>query len=251
MLALPRRLFLAVLFLAAIPVAVADAIEGTMLPLPAPGGWVMMPDGVTLIVSQPERGQLVYFDTVAEKEAKRVDLDFKPAAMTLQGDTLYVAAQGASSVYILDAKTGKPNKRIEEIELGGDAVANLACHPTKGLVYASTTTLKVYAIDPATGAATKTKAIGNFLVVDPIDASAVFTGVQPPLGEREIMIQDLPDGKIKIFWDRWGGRAFIIKYIVQGKELKLASAQKNAAVNAYSLAITPDGKKVLMTSGGG
>src|SRR5262245_62228448 len=102
------RLILTGLLLAALATpAAADPIDGTMLPLPAPGGWVMMPDGVTLIVSQPEKGELVYFDTVAEQEAKRVEVDFKPGAMAVQGDTLYVGAKGASMVYALDAKTGK------------------------------------------------------------------------------------------------------------------------------------------------
>jgi DNA-binding beta-propeller fold protein YncE len=226
----------------------AEPIEGVMLPLPAPGGWAMTPDGVTLIVSQPETGELVYFDTVAERESKRVPVDFKPSAMAVQGETLYVGAKGGSTVYTFEAKSGKQKK---EIDLGGEAVAHLACHPTKGPVYASTATYQVFAINPATGKATKTKAVGNFLAVDPVDGSALFTGVQPPLDETEVFVQDLPGGKIKIFWDTWGARAFILKYAVEAKGLKLVSSQPNAAVNAYSLAITPDGKKVMMTNGGG
>ncbi len=178
---------------------------------------------------------------------KRVSVDFKPGAMAIQGDTLYVGAKGASVVYSLEAKTGKQKK---EIDLGGEAVANLACHPTKGAVYASTTTYQVFSIDPASGKATKTKAVGHFLAVDPVDGAALFTGVQPPLDETEVIVQDLPGGKVRIFWDTWGARAFIIKYAVDSKGLKLVSAQPNAAVNAYTLAVTPDGKKVMMTSGG-
>jgi hypothetical protein len=245
---LMNRLFIALALLVSLTrPACSEPIEGTMLPLRAPGGFVMMPDGVTLIVSQPEKGELVYFDTVAEQEVKRIEVDFRPAAMALQGNTLYVAAKGAAIVYALDAKTGKQQK---EIPLDGDGIAHLACHPAKGLVYASTTTLQVYAIDPASGTASKTRARGSFLVVDPVDAAAVFTGVQPP-DQREIIIEDLPGGTIKIYWDRWGARAFILKYAAKGKDLKLVSSQKNAAVNAYTLNITPDGKKVLMTSGGG
>ncbi|OWK40327.1 hypothetical protein [Fimbriiglobus ruber] len=228
--------------------AETEPIDGNMLLLPAPDGWVMLPDGVTLIVSQAEKGELVYFDTVAEQETKRVSVDFKPGAMTLQGETLYVGTKGASIVHVLDAKTGKEKR---EITLGGDAVANLACHPSKGPVYASTTTLGVYSIDPASGTATKTAATGHFLVVDPVGGTAVFTGVQPPRGQDEVIVKQLPERTYKVFWDRWGTRAFVLKFVPEGKDLKLVSSQKNAAVNAYTLAISPDGKKVLMTSGGG
>lgn len=225
-----------------------EPIEGNMLPLPAPGGWAMTADGVTLIVSQPEIAELVYFDTVSEQETKRVEVDFKPAVMAVQGTTLYVAAKGASTVHVLDAVTGNAKK---EIDLGGDAIARMACHPSKGMIYASTATHEVFAIDPATGIASRTKATGSFLAVDPVNASAVFTGVQPPLDWDRIIIEDLPGGAIRIYWDQWGARAFILKYSVQGRNLKLVSSQKNAAVNAFAMAITPDGKKVLMPSGGG
>ncbi|AWM41905.1 hypothetical protein GobsT_69710 [Gemmata obscuriglobus] len=242
--------FFAVLL--ALPAATAEPpepITGTLLPLAPPGGWAITADGTTLVVSQPEKGELVYFDTVAEREVKRVTVDFKPGPMALQGDALYVGAKGASVVHVLDAKTGKPRK---EIELGGEAVAHLACHPTKGPVYASSATYQVFSIDPATVKGTKTKAVGYFLAVDPTDGGTLFTGVQPPLDETEVFVQDLPGGKIRVFVDTWGRRAFVLKYTADVKGgLKLASAQPNAAVNAYSLAVTPDGKKVMMTSGGG
>lgn len=61
--------------------------------LPPPEGWVMMFDNITLIVSVPEKAQLVYFDTVANKEMKRVDMDFQPGALALQGTTLFAAAR--------------------------------------------------------------------------------------------------------------------------------------------------------------
>lgn len=226
----------------------ADPITGTMIRLPAPGGWVVLPDGATLVVSQPDKGQLVFFDTIAEKETHRWELDFKPTRLAFQGNTLFVAVKGASTVHALDAKTGR---QLREISLGGDAVSNMACHPSKGLLYASTETLQVFSIDPRDGTATRTNATGNFLAVDPTSADAVFTGTSPPREEEEIIIKGLPGNRIKVYWDQWGTRAFILKYGVDGKNLNLMSSQKNAAVNAYSLNITPDGKKVMMTSGGG
>lgn len=251
-----RPIIPAALFALLVPVLLPAAdppepIAGTLLPLPPPGGWALTADGSTLVVSQPDKGELVFFDTLAEREVKRVAVEFKPGPMAVQGDTLYVGAKGASLVYALDAKTGKQKK---EIELGGEAVAHLACHPTKGPVYASTVTYQVFSIDPAGGKATKTRAVGDFLAVDPTDGNTLFTGVQPPLDETEIFVQDLPGGKIRVFVDTWGRRAFILKYTADANAkggLKLASAQANAAVNAYTLAVTPDGKKVMMTSGGG
>ncbi len=243
-----RFILAAALLVSLTATATAETVKGTLLRIPYPAGWQMLSDGVTLVVSYPDKGQLWYFDTVTEKELRKVDVDFQPTIMAVQGETLFVAAKGSSVVHVLDAKTGKEKK---EIALGGDAVANFACHPTKGLLYASTSTLQVYAIDPAAGTAAKTEATGNFLAVDPVNGSALFTGVQPPLDQDVILVKGLPNGGIKIYFDNWGARAFILKYAIEGKGLKLASTQKNAAVNAWSLAITPDGKKVMMTSGGG
>lgn len=220
-----------------------------LLPLPAPGGWAMTPDNVTLIVSLPEQGKLVYFDTVAGKELNRVEVDFKPAALAIQGDTLFAAGKGTSMVYALDAKTGKAKK---EYSLESDAVVQLACHPKQGLLYASTTKLGVYAIDPAGGEVTKTKARGTFLAVDPVDGKHVYTGWQPPLDEfGDVVVEEGADGKMKFYWDRWGKRAVIMKYAVAGPRLKFVAGQNNAAVNGWVLRLTPDGKRVMILGGGG
>jgi hypothetical protein len=77
------------------------------------GGWVMLPDGVTLIVSLPEQAKLVYLDTVAFKEIKRVDLTFKPAALAYQGKQLFAAVQGAALLHILDLESGEDKKEIK------------------------------------------------------------------------------------------------------------------------------------------
>jgi PQQ enzyme repeat len=108
---------------AATPVA-GGASGSAYFPLQLPGGFVMTPDNVTLIVSQPKAAKLIYFDTVADKERKQVQLDFKPAALALQGATLFAAGEGSSQVYALDVATGKVKKKFD---LGGDAVAQLVC----------------------------------------------------------------------------------------------------------------------------
>ena len=53
-----------------------------------------------MIVSIPSRAELIYFDTVADKEIKHVSLDFKPAAMALRGKNLFVAQKGASLLHV-------------------------------------------------------------------------------------------------------------------------------------------------------
>jgi hypothetical protein len=230
--------------------ASADPIEGTMIKLPTPGGFALLSDGVTLVVSQPDKGELVFFDTEAAAETKRIQVEFKPGTMAVQNENIFVAAKGGSSVYVFDAKTGKQKR---EIKLGGDAIVDLACHPTKGgRLYASTTSLQVYSVDLSTGKAAKTSATGNFLAVDPLNGTTLYTGVQPAKEQFQMEIKDLPpNGKLRFATDRWGPRAFILKYVLRENGLRLASWQKNAACNAYQLVVTPDGKKVMMTSGGG
>src|SRR5262249_33569849 len=107
----------------------------TLLSLSPPSGWVMTADNLTLILALSGKAQLLYFDTVGNKEVKRVDVDFQPGALALQGDTLFAAAKGGSQVYTLEPLSGKVKK---EFSVGSDAVAHLACHPFKGLLYAST-----------------------------------------------------------------------------------------------------------------
>src|SRR3954447_5797049 len=119
----------------------------------APGGWVMLPDLVTLIVSLPEEAKLVYFDTLTNRIARKVEVDFKPGPLALQGDRLYAGAAGSALVYALDVKRAKT---LKEFAIPRDAVARLACHPKSGLVYASTASLKVFSLDPQGGSVTTT-----------------------------------------------------------------------------------------------
>ena len=57
-----------------------------------------MPDNVTLVVSQAETAQLVYIDTAAGPDMKRVDVDFQPGASAVQGDTLQFYVNGLGPV---------------------------------------------------------------------------------------------------------------------------------------------------------
>lgn len=217
----------------------------TILSLPTPSGSVLLPDHVTLIVSVAEKGELVYFNTMAERQMKRVEMDFQPGELALQKDTLFATAKGSSQVYALDARTGKVKK---EHNLGGEAIVKLTCHPDKGLLYASTTHFEVIALDPVSGRVQKTDAKGQFLAVSP-DGKYLYTGVQPAIRDE---IEIVREGNVtRIFSDMWGLRSLLIKYAVDGMNLQPISVQNNAAVNGRWMHLTPDGKRLLMVGGGG
>ena len=97
-----RRTLLAVAACAAVALGsatrAAEPAPSATFKLPSVGGWVMTADNVTLIVSVPTTGELVYFDTVADKEVKRVEVDFQPTWLARQGDSLFAAGKGGSAV---------------------------------------------------------------------------------------------------------------------------------------------------------
>ena len=59
--------------------------------LAAIGGAAISPDNTTLVVSQTTKTELVYFDTVAGKETKRVKVEFQPTEL-VWGDKAIFAA---------------------------------------------------------------------------------------------------------------------------------------------------------------
>lgn len=224
----------------------AQTLDHNVLPCPVPGGYAQTEDLVGLIVSSPETTQLLYFNTSTEKELKRIDVDFKPGALCRQGKTLYVAGQGSGVVYSVDLSTGKT---LQEIEVGGDAIVTLACHSDAGMVYAATASRAIFSINPATGKATKTTAVGKYLGVT-ADKSSLITGFQPGDGEYDYKVAE--GKRIVIPWsETWGTRAQINKYKISGSNLTFVAAQNNAASNGWSFHLSPDGKRVAMPGGGG
>jgi hypothetical protein len=215
--------------------------------VPSFGGAVMTPDNKTLIVSSPASGSLVYFDTLAGKELKRVEMDFQPAALAIQGKKLFVAAKGASVVHVVDADSGKD---VKEISTSGAPVQWLACHPEKGLVYASNANFDVFAINPDTGKAVLTKAKGGFLAMDTIEGKYLYTGIQKPI--RDVLVVTPGAGKsMKLSLGRANRSAFLLKWSVVGSDLLLVDANDNAAINGVSMAVSPDGKRIAMCGAGG
>jgi hypothetical protein len=75
--------------------------------------------------------------------------------------------------------------------------------------------------------------------------------MQPPSDGGELVFEDLPNGKFKVYWDDWGKRALMMKYAVEGGKLKQISGQNNAAVNGWVMHLTPDGKRIMILGGGG
>jgi predicted Zn finger-like uncharacterized protein len=215
--------------------------------MPAPGGWVVLPDGVTLVVSLPDKAQLVYVDTLAVKETRRVDLEFKPGALAFQGAALFAAAQGSGRLYVLDLLTGEVKK---EIKSPGGPLLALACHPTQGLLYATNSDRQVLAIDPGAGTATVTAAQGMFLAVDPVDSGTVYTGIQGEIRDV-IEFRELGGGRVVLQPGRAGEFALLLKYAVKGNTLTPVAANDNAASNGRCLRVSPDGKKVGIPGGGG
>jgi hypothetical protein len=161
-----------------------------ILPLPNIGGWVMLPDGVTLIVALPDEAKLAYIDTVANKELKRVKLSFKPECLAVQGKRLFASAQGASAVHVLDVDSGANKK---EIKLPDGFVTSMACHTEKGLVYLVMSEQRtIHTLDPETGRTALAgiyalqvlsfpaphfpaiKATAQYLAVDPRDGNTFY-----------------------------------------------------------------------------
>ncbi len=104
------------------------------LPLPDLTGWAMLPDGVTLIVGLAD-GTLVYIDTVAAKELKRVKAPVRPDILAAQGKRLFVALKGGKVVRVLDRDSGEDLKK--EISLPDGDLTALFSGPEPGPVYAA------------------------------------------------------------------------------------------------------------------
>jgi hypothetical protein len=246
----PRAAFTWVLLaLLATTAAAADADDTDVarFKLPSVGGWVMTGDNETLIVSVPTKNQLVYFDTVADKEVRRVEVAFAPTSLALQGKTLFAAARGASLVYVLEADSGSQQKKIK---IPGEPVLHLACNPESGPLYASTAKHRIFAIDPAAGKVVRTKGRGLLLAADP-KGTALFAGMIKPYREK-IKVSGGKDGALAIEFDNVGQRGTLLKYVPAGKDLKLVDGNANAAVGAGgALVLSPDGQKIVLVAAGG
>jgi hypothetical protein len=239
---IPRLLFAAILATVS-----AGSAAGAGFKLGVAGGAVVTPDTTTVIVSVPSAATLVYYDAEAEKELKKVELEFKPLALAVQGKTLFASAKGAAVVHVLDLATGKESR---EIKIPGEPILNLACHPSTGLLYATNSSDEVYAIDPEAGKATKTKARGQRIAIDQKEGKFVYTGIQKPIRDQ-LLVEEGPNKELRVSLVSVGARAMMLKFAVDGVNLKLVGVQDNAALNGKGMAVSPDGKLIAMAGGGG
>ena len=223
-----------------------DETNSTTLPLPAPGGWVLSPDGETLIVSSPKTAEIIYIDTSKEKEVKRVKVKFQPAALALRGSSLYAVAKGSSLLYVLDAQTGQSKKQVR---VPGEKLAQLACHPTTGPLFATNDQFEVLAVNTETGKLEKTEAQGNFLAVAP-KGDFLYTGTQKPIKDVLVLSRG-PRHSVKVGVAKTNINSTIVKYSLKAEKMEPVAMKGNAAINGRALAVSPDGQKIAMVGAGG
>jgi hypothetical protein len=191
--------------------------------LPAMGGFAVSADGSTLVVSLTAKTELVYYDTVAGKETKRVKVEFQPTELVWSDKVLFAAQKGSGLVHILDADSGKEEATAKT----GGPVRNLVV--VKGVCFASNDSREVYAID-AKGKATKTEATGSFIAADPAGA----------------FVCTVVDGR---------ARTDIMKYTVDDTKLAQSAVLQGktgaSLPNVQAVRISGDGKQVGVVAGGG
>ena len=225
----------------------SDGNDSRTIAISTPGGWVMSNDGETLIVSYPASAELVLINTSAGTVIKKLKVDFQPTRLALQGTSLCAIGKGSSLVYVLDPKTGKLQKTIK---LPGSKPIRLACHPSKGPLFATTDSFAVLAIDVETGKVSPTAAHGNFLAVDPASGEFLYTGTQKPI-QKMLVLKRGPGNSVKANIARTNQNSFLAKYAVQSKGLEPLAMNPDAVVNGRELAVSHDGKKVAISGGGG
>jgi hypothetical protein len=191
--------------------------------LAAMGGCAVSPDNTTLVVSLPAKTELVFIDTVAGKETRRVTVEFQPTQMVWSDKTLFVAQKGAGVVHILDAESGK---EVAKANVGGP-VRNLIL--AKGVCFASTGNREVAGIDEK-GKVTKATAQGTFIATD---------------------------GKGENIYTCIDGRATtdVVKFKVDGAKLLETGASfrslRSSLINVQGMGVSADGKQFGVVAGGG
>ena len=211
--------------------------------LPAVGGLAVAPDHRTLVISVSSAAKLFYFDTVADKELKQVEVEFQPGALAIQGKKLFAATRGAATIHVLDLDTGK---ELQEVKLDKDAVESIACHPSKGMIYATDVNLDLFAIDPANGKVTRTKGAGQKVVVDPVDEKIIYTSIFNPARNTAI-VQELPGRTLRIQMVKGVARCVLLRFTASGTDLKCTAVNENAAIGAPAFGVSRDGKLLAMS----
>lgn len=234
---------LPILIVSLCPLATTTALAQGKTSLPSLDAMVMARDGKTLIVSVPSAGQLVYFDTMTEKELKKMEVEFQPGALALQANKLFAASKGSPTIHVLDVETGK---KLSEIKLPGEAVEKLACHPTSGMVYATNAAMDIYAIEPGSGKFNKTKAAGKQIMIDPSDGTMVYTSIYNPAKDK-VIVQEMPGKTFKVELVKGKANNVVMKFKADGAELKFQGGNPNAGSGGSWFSVSRDGKVYAMS----
>jgi hypothetical protein len=197
--------------------------QDSRLDLAGIGGFAVTPDNVTLIIAVTSKTELVYYDTVAGKESKRVKVEFQPTRMALSGNVLFVAQKGSGIVHILDAANGKELKTAKT----GAPIKDVAALSAKPIAIVTNANREVYVVDDKGGSSKAAGVQGDYVAVDPSAGAFICTTV---------------NGRV---------RSDLFKYVVDGKELKSGENMPGAGVNISGLAVSPDGQQVAVVAGGG
>lgn len=204
-------------------VANRGSAEDAKFDLGAMGGGAVSPDGVTLVVSLTAKAELVFFDTDAGKETKRVSVDFQPTVLAWGDKVVFAGQKGSGVVHVIDAATGK--------ELGAgkaeSPVRNMVV--VKNVCFASTSNRQVVAID-AKGNTTKLDAQGTFIAAD-AKGDFVYTCI---------------DGK---------ATTDVMKFAVKGTKLtqqkEFFRSLRASLINVQGMGVSADGKAFGVVAGGG
>jgi hypothetical protein len=190
------------------------------LSIPSFGGGAMTLDNKTLIVALTSAGMLGYYDSLSAKEIKKVDVDFQPNVLAIQGKHLFVGVKGSAIIHVLEADSAK---KVKTIKIPGDPLQEMTVHPGKGPLYASNSAGEVFVVDPVAGSYKKTNARGKAIVIDPSNGKYLYVGT---LNQ---------------------GRCAFTKYEAEnGEILKVIGTQDNAVIRGFGIALRSDGKAVGM-----
>jgi hypothetical protein len=223
-----------------------DETSSSTIALPALGGWVLSPDGETLIVSSTKTAELIYIDTLHDKEVKRVKVNFQPAALAQRGKMLYAVGKGSSLLYVLDAQTGESKRQIR---VPGAKLVRLACHATRGPLFATNDKYQILAVNTEIDKVEPTAAEGNFLAVD-AKGDFLYTGTQKPM--RDVLILSRgPRKSVNVSVGKTNRSSSIVKYTLKPKELEPVAMNGDPVDNGRMLAISPDGQRIAVVGAGG
>jgi hypothetical protein len=188
------------------------------------GGFALAPDNVTLAVGLTAKPELVYIDTTAGKELRRVAIEFQPGPMAWQDKFLFVCQKAGGVVHILEAGTGKEVATAKV----GSTVRTLACHPRHGLAFATNIKGELWMLN-AKGRSMHIKAAkAHVAAMDPSDGKSLYT---------------LYEGRI---------RTDLTKLAVLPNGVKFGpTLQRACGRNLYGVFVTGDGKQVGASCGGG